>query len=420
MLIRSTKEITNKSTRADGAILRDHNVSLILHLAWQAGEISRIDLARESGLAPSTVSKIVGNLISTGVLHEARVAASASGRPPIVLQCDDSVYKLLGIDLGATHVSVALTNLRGRVLSWQTRTHDVQGDPEGALRLAVELTHAAIAEAGTSLSAVVGAGLGVPSPVDLADPDHLAERILPAWANVRPGAWLSRALGLSVAVENDANLAALAEAWLGAGRGVGTLAYIKVGTGIGAGLIVNGTLLRGANGFAGEIGHTAIDSSGPPCACGLRGCLQSMVGSATVLERTRALVRSGRVSSVMHQSPMTLTGVAMAAAEGDPVAIEVVEACGHHLGLAIANLFNLLNPSLVLLGGGLTAAGEQLLRPLREAISARTLWASLTQAEVRISALGPQATALGAATLVLQAALADPRMFSRNQSKPPA
>lgn len=415
MLIRSPKEITPRGTRADGASLRDHNLSLVLHLAWRAGEISRIDLARESGLAPSTVSKIVGNLLDMGLLSESHVTTSAGGRPPIALHIDESQFLLLGIDLGATHVSVALTDLRGRVRSWQTRMHNVQQDPWGSLHLAVELTHAAIAEAGASLASVVGAGLGVPSPIDLADPDHLSERILPAWAGVRPGAWLSRELGLSVLMDNDANLAALAEAWLGAGRGVSTLAYIKVGTGIGAGLIVNGELLRGANGFAGEIGHTAIDSSGPPCGCGLRGCLQAMVGSATVLAQTRALLQAGRVSEILDQDAMTLAGVATAASQGDPVAIEVVEACGRHLGVAIANLFNLLNPSLVLLGGGLTAAGDHLLRPLREAIGARTLWASLARAEVTISELGPRATALGAATLVLRSALADPTMFTRHQ-----
>ena len=421
MLVRAPNEITPRGTRADGASVRDHNMSLVLHLAWQAGEISRIDLARESGLAPSTVSKIVGNLLEMQLLRETDVTRTAGtraagGRPPIVLSIDERVYLLLGIDLGATHVSVVLTNLRGEALGWQTRPHDVRGDPEGSLKLAVQLTHDALAEAGASLSAVVGAGLGVPSPIDLADPDHLAERILPAWAGVRPGAWLADALGLSVLVENDANLCALAESWLGAGREVSTLAFIKVGTGIGAGLIVEGDLLRGANGFAGEIGHTAIDSSGPPCVCGLDGCLQAMVGSARVLEHTADLIQSGRSSVVSDMHPLTLAGVAAAAADGDPVAIEVVASCGRHLGVAIANLFNLINPSLVLLGGGLTAAGDQLLSPLRDAIAARALWASLARAEVAISALGARATALGAATLVLRAALADPSMFTEHQS----
>lgn len=395
--------------------MRDHNTSLVLELAWKAGEISRIDLARESGLAPSTVSKIVGNLLDMKIIRESHVTRTAGGRPPMVLTFDERRHLILGIDLGATHVTVVLTNLRGAVLAWRTRLHDVRGDPDGSLILAREQALEVVAEVGSSMEAVVGVGLGVPSPIDLADPDQVSARILPAWANVRPGAWLAQELGLSVLVDNDANLAALAEAWLGAGRGVSTLAYIKVGTGIGAGLIVEGELLRGANGFAGEIGHTAIDSSGPPCECGLHGCLQAMVGSASVLHHVDSLLQAGRPSVVAGLKPLTLAGVATAAAEGDPVAIEVVEACGRHLGVAIANLFNLINPSLVLLGGGLTAAGDHLLRPLREAIGTRALWASLAQAEVSISALGPQATALGAATLVLRAALADPSMFTRAQ-----
>ena len=398
--------------RADAARVRAHNTSVILHHAWEEGEISRVELARRSGLARSTVSGIVAELVDIEVLNESHVARSSGGRPPIVLQFDGDHYRLLGIDFGATHVSVALTDLRGGVLAWRSRLHPVQKDPEGTLGLALVLVGQVLGEAGAGLDDVVGIGLGVPSPVDHDDPDHLSERILPAWETVRPGSWLSRRLDLPVFVENDANLGALAEAWLGAGRTHPSLAFIKLGTGVGAGLVVNGEVFRGAHGFAGEIGHTAIDSTGPRCACGLHGCLQVLVGSEAILTGVQERIDAGASTALASRGPLTLQALALAAVEGDALARDAVAEAGRYLGIAVANLFNLMNPSLVVLGGSLSAAGDLLLEPLRDAIRARALWASIAQADVLVGTLGEQTAALGAATLVLRAALANPTMFT--------
>ncbi len=421
MLFRTPKKITDHAgqRRADNTRMRDHNTTLLLQMAWWAGEISRIDLSRRSGLAPSTVSSIVGRLLDQGLLHESHAKRTRGGRPPIVLRFDDDRFQLLGIDMGATHVSVALTNLRGRVLAWRSSPHAMQPDPAGTLALIEEQVAAVLDEHGSTLASVVGAGLAVPSPVDSQDPDGLSERILPAWAGIRPAASLRERLGIPVFIGNDANLCALAEAWLGSGREADTLAFIKLGTGIGAGLIVEGEMLRGANGFAGEIGHTAIDSSGPTCECGLKGCLQAMVGSAAIQQRVRLGLEQGQDSALAEIDHPSLKAIALAAAAGDPLATAAVAEAGRHLGTAIANLFNLVNPSLVLLGGGLTAAGDTLLDPLREAIRARTLWASLANADIAIGGLGDRTAALGAATLVLRAALADPAIFTeRNHTLP--
>jgi predicted NBD/HSP70 family sugar kinase len=422
MLFRSSKKRMSSPSpeRATGARMRSHNVSMLLHLAWSEGEISRIDLARQSG---STVSKIVGELLEMGLVRESHSARTAGGRPPIVLRFDDDRYQLIGVDLGATHVSVALTNLRGVVLAWRSVPHPVQADPHGTLRRVLELVHETLAEVGVGLEGVMGLGLGVPSPVDPEDPDRLSERILPAWDGVRPATFLEEELGIPVFMENDANVSALAEAWLGAGREVGTLAFIKLGTGVGAGLFVDGEVIRGANGFAGEIGHTAIDSSGPRCTCGLRGCLQAMVGSAAILDRVRVLLGE-MPGSTLEPSQLSLVEVGRAARRGDPAASEAVRETARSLGIAIANLFNLVNPSLVVLGGGLTVAGETLLDPLRHAIRERALWAAIARAEVVIGELGERTAALGATILVLRAALADPSMFidppARVAGHPPA
>jgi len=382
--------------------MRSHNTALLLHLAWQAGEISRADLVRETGLAPSTVSGVVSELIERGLMRESHAARTTGGRPPIVLRFDEERFHLLGVDLGATHISLALTNLRAQIVAWRTVDHPVRSDPHGALERVVALVGEVLAETGVGLDAVLGLGLGVPSPVDPARPDNLSPRILPAWEGVHPAAWLAERLQIPVRVDNDANLCALAEAWHGAGKEQPSVAYIKLGTGVGAGFILHGDILHGANGFAGEIGHTAIDSSGPQCSCGLRGCLQTLVGSAAVIERAGPDPKG---------KPRSLAQVARAAALGEPAALDAVQHAGRHLGAAIANLFNLLNPSVVVLGGGLTAAGEPLLQALRESVRERPLWAALASADVVLSELGDRTAALGAATLLLQAVLHEPDAF---------
>ena len=247
--------------------MRAHNTSMLLHCLCAEEPISRASLSRRLGLSRSTVSGIVGELLDAGLVEESHVAASRGGRPPIALKvCRDRLH-LLGVELGASHVMVVRTNLQGELQETKGAAFPVQHDPEGALRL-VERLLGEVAD-GEQGSAIAGVGLAVPSPLDPARPGLLSERILPAWQGVQPAARLTEALGLPVYMDNDANLGALAEARWGAGAGVSDFAYIKVATGVGAGLIIGGEIYRGAAGIAGEIGHTAIDPDGPQCRCGL-------------------------------------------------------------------------------------------------------------------------------------------------------
>lgn len=394
--------------------MRSHNLALLLHLAWSEREVSRIDLVRRTGLAPSTVSKLVAELIEGGLLYESHAAPTGGGRPPIVLRFADDRNHLLGVDLGATHVSVALTNLRGAVRGWRTARHPVREDPEGSLALALALARELVGAAEGGLGAVIGLGVSVPSPVDPSAPDTLSRPILPAWHGVHPGARLGGALGLPVWVDNDANLGALAEAWHGAGRGARSLAFLKLGTGIGAGLVVDGEILRGHSGFAGEIAHTSLDPNGPACVCGLRGCLQVLAGAGATVRRAERLLAEGRPSALRPGAH--LGEIAHAAAAGDAVALEAVGHSAAWLARSMANLFNLVNPALIVVGGALTEAGPVLLEPLRDAIGARAAWAGVEPAEVVITSFGDQVAALGAATLVLRAALEDPTLVT---ARPP-
>ena len=382
----------------------------VLRLIWRERQISRAEIARRTGLSRSTVTEIVRDLLQTALVAEVGTGRSRGGRRPIVLEFQDDAYAILGVDIGATHVAVALTDLRGRVLAWNEATHPVRRDPEGTRALIVKLCDACLATEKNGTQQLIGIGVGVPSPVDPGDPYGLSEVVLPEWHGRSGLEGLHGNYGLPVLVDNDANLGALAERWWGAGREVEDFAYVKLATGIGLGHILGGEIYRGAAGFAGEIGHLAIDPHGEPCVCGLRGCLATFVGSNALVARAQGLIAE-HPDSVLTGEALTIAAIEDAALAGDRLGLQIVREAAEYLGIAVAGLLNLNNPSMVILGGGLVRVGELLLKPLREAVRSRTLVSSVAAADIRASELGPQAPAVGAATLVLDAALNDPRLF---------
>ena len=403
--------------KLDAAGVRAQNQRLLLNMVWTERTISRAEIARVTGLSRSTVSDIVNDLLDTGLVSFRGAGDSQGGRRPIMVGFDDDALALVGVDVGASHVGVATTNLRGKVHRWVERPHPVRDDPEGTLRLIEELVLAVLAEDATPLSRVLGIGVGVASPVDPAAPRDLSPIVLPRWKGYDLPAHLERVFGRPVLIENDANLGALAEHWWGAGRDGRDLAYIKVATGIGSGHIVRGQIYRGARGVAGEIGHIAIDPNGPPCVCGLDGCLSTLVGSEVLVTQARQQLAAGR-SSAMDADHLSIDALVTSALQGDGVAREVIERAGRNLGTATASLINLLNPATVVFGGSLTRAGDVLLGPLRETLRRRTLWLALDDANIVSSALGGSEIAVGAATLVLEAALDDPSRFPKVPASP--
>lgn len=388
---------------------------LVLRQIWTQRTISRADIARHTALSRSTVSDIVAYLLTTGLVAEAGVGASSGGRPAIMLAFQDDARVILGVDIGATHVAVALTDLRGHVLAWHHRPHPVQADPDGTRALVTDLCSSCLAQWGGHPQRLVGIGVALPSPIDPQHPGRVSDLALPQWRGHHGMQKLQQTFGVPVMVDNDANLGALAEHWWGAGRGIDDFAYIKMATGIGSGHIIGGRLFRGASGVAGEIGHLAIDPRGEPCVCGNRGCLGTLVGAQALIARAKALRAdypdSLLATGALASGDITIAAIEDAALADDPLALEVVSEAARHLGIAVAGMLNLMNPSVVILGGGLSRLDDLLLRPLRETVLRRTFVSSLVASEIRATELGPRAIAVGAATLVLDSALRDPSRF---------
>ncbi len=401
-----------KHRRAARAVLAsDHDLTTtVLDLVWKRREVSRAEIARHTGRSRSTISEVVARLLDTGLVEEVGSGESRGGRRPILIGFRDEGGVILGVDLGATHVSVILTDLRGSVLAWHDRAYPVRTDPGGAGKLVVALCRDCLAEWKGNAGLLMGIGVAVPSPVDPESPDRVLERIHPAWRGRAILDRLDAAFGAPVFVDNDANLGAVAERWWGKALGVDDFLYLKVATGVGAGLMIGGEIYRGSTGVAGEIGHIVVDPRGPECVCGSHGCLATFVGTEALVERTRDLFPSFPTSALAGMD-LNIKAIEDAALKDDPVALRVVHEAAHHLGIALAGVLNLLNPGSVVVGGSLARAGDRLLVPLREAVLRRTLVTSAAAAEIAVSELGPRVTALGAATHVLVAALADPTLF---------
>lgn len=376
----------------------------LLRRVWEEREVSRAELARELGLSRSTVTELVPALLATTLVAEAGAGVSSGGRRPILLRFQDDAFGILGVDMGATHVTVVLADLRGHVLAAQHRDHPVQDDPEGTRALIAELCEAALAAAALPRGRLLGIGVAVPSPVDPRHPERLHPLTLPAWRQEHRLGELRQRFGALVMIDNDANLGAVAEHWWGAARGIDDFTYLKLAHGVGAGHYVEGRIYRGATGVAGEAGHLSIDPRGPRCNCGNRGCLWTYVGVPHLMERVRTQ-RADHPTSPLHGAPLTLSALLQATLAEDPLAVRVVQEAGGHLGVAIVNLLNLFNPAAVIVGGSLARLGERVLAPIRQVIGERTFASAAMPVLLRTSELGEQSVAVGAATLVLDSLL---------------
>lgn len=387
--------------RAAGA--RPLNVQ-ILQLLWRERELSRADIAQRLGVSRSTVSEVVARLLSSDLVNEVGHAPSRGGRRPIVLRFEDDAFCILGVEMGAAHVSVALTNLRGTLLASEHRVHPVQTDPEGTRRLILELCRGCLERRALPEQALLGIGVGVPSPVTAEHPDALSPTVLPEWRG-RAGLLESLApLGGRVMIDNDANLGARVEAWTGSGPEFDDLVFIKVATGVGSGRFVDGTIARGATSQAGEISHLVIDPHGALCECGQRGCLSTRVSRPALIARANELLREHPQSDLVR-GELTIDTLVDAALAGDPVGRAIAEDAAGALAAAIAVTIRLIDPGAIVIGGGIARLGDVLLDPIRAAFDGAPPARATAPAVIRVSRLGRETVAVGAATMILQSAL---------------
>ncbi|MFD5417732.1 ROK family protein [Streptomyces sp. NPDC127069] len=365
------------------------NLERVVRAVRLAGSLTQAEIARTTGLSAATVSNIVRELKEGGTVEVTDTSAGGRRARSVSLSGDAGI--VIGVDFGHTHLRVAVGNLAHQVLAEESEPLDVDASWVDGFDRAEALVGRLVQQVGVARDKVIGVGLGVPGPIDVESGTLGSTAILPGWAGINPRQELSQRLGVPVYVDNDANLGALGELVWGSGRGVRDLAYIKVASGVGAGLVINGQIYRGPGGTAGEIGHITLDESGPVCRCGNRGCLETFAAARYVLPLLQG----------SHGPELTMEKVVELAREGDPGCRRVISDVGRHVGSGVASLCNLLNPSRIVLGGSLAEAGELVLAPIRESVGRYAIPSAARQLSVLTGSLGGRAEVLGALALVL-------------------
>ena len=307
-----------------------------------------------------------------------------------------------GVDLGGTTINIGLVSPDGRILAQQHCASEVANGVGPVLDQIAKIIHKLKEEVDSSIS-VKSLGIGVAGKVDFKKGLLREATNLSNWIDVKLGDELSKRLGMDVVVDNDANVAALGEHAFGAGRGINEMLMITLGTGVGGGLILGGKIYRGADGVAGEFGHTVIQQDGPICSCGRRGCVESFVGVKAILQIARAKLASRGDSSLHHIEIENITpkDISLSAQEGDRLAIEIFCEVGTYLGIGIANVANFLNIERVVVGGGVAKAGDFILEPARTSLKQRALKVPGETVKVVPAALGDSAGLVGAARLAM-------------------
>lgn len=371
--------------------MRDLNTSLVVNFVKTEGPISRADVARLSHLTPATVSSIVAPLLRQGILSEVAIGPSRGGRPPVLLHLNPKAGYVIGIKLRENGLTTVLTDLDTEVIYSAESTAELSRRPEVALHAIEEAVKAAIAQSKVQRKQVVGVGIGLAGVIDSEHGTCRYSHLL-GWQDVQLRDPLRRALKLPIWIDNDVNTLAVAEKWFGAGQDHQHFLTVSLGRGIGLGIVVDRKIYRGAQGGAGELGHTVIDPKGPLCQCGRRGCLEALVGERALEARATALM--GR--------PVTWRDLLLLAAEGEPAVNQTLEEAGRQIGRALVNLVALFSPELVILSGEGVQLGAPLIQPIKEAIRTGTFGDIGRDVEVVVQKWGDEAWAIGAATLVLR------------------
>jgi glucokinase len=353
---------------------------------------TRAELALTTGLARSTVASRIDALISSGLVGPAGEATSSGGRPPSRFAFKPAARAVLAVDVGATHVILAVTDLGGTILTERRLAQDVAEGPEAVLGRIVAEATSLLTETGRAPGDLAGIGIGLPGPVEHATGMPVKPPIMPGWDGFDVVRYVQRSLPVPVLVDNDVNIMALGERTAHWPEHDNFL-FIKVATGIGAGIISSGELQRGANGTAGDLGHVRVPRGDEVlCRCGNYGCLEALASGPAVAH------------SLAAQGLMAENGadVLRLVAAGNLPAIQALRQAGRDVGDVLATVVNLLNPSVIVIGGSLGQAGEHLMAGVREVVYRRSLPLATTHLRIGLSMAGDQAAVLGASQMVTQ------------------
>jgi glucokinase-like ROK family protein len=365
--------------------------------------VSRARLIEALDSSRGKISSEVARLVEKGLLAEKGLAQSYGGRRSSLLGIPPSAGLIAAVDIGATSIDVALTTLGGELLARRGEPADVRDGPLPTLDRVKLLLSELLDEQAANARDVLAIGVGVPGPVEQASGLLTVPPIMPGWDRFPIREAFAGEYAAPVFVDNDVNVMALGEHWGGVAKGVDDMIFVKIGTGIGSGIIIGGRLHRGTQGCAGDFGHICVDPAGPLCSCGNAGCLEAMAAAPAIVLQAERCAREGESPLLMallrEKGELTMKDVGEAARRGDYCALTIVRKSGRLIGQTLASAVNVLNPSMIVIGGGVSRVGNALLAEVRSAIYQRSLPLATRNLPRDMSALDDVAGVVGASAM---------------------
>lgn len=389
------------------------NLSVVLSQIRLRGPISRTELADLTELTSATITNVVNHLERLNLVTESgRVVSRGGGRNRVLLTLNNAAYRTVGVEISRHYVDAVLVDLAGHVVASAHEEFEQGEGPRQIISRVVRMVKGLIQESGTH--PVVACGIGVPGPVNTADGVVISPPNFPGWRWLPLRDQVASQINLPVYIDDDAKTAALGESWFGAGRNVDSMVYLAVGTGIGAGVIVDGVLYRGTHELAGQIGHITLDVNGPRCECNNIGCLEVLASIPALVGTVRARLDAGEESELKwahSNGALSIEAICEAVASADPLATDVMERGIQYLGAGLINLVNLYDPQMIVMGGRLVRLFDSLIPRLRRFVRERAYSFAAESVTIVPATLRARASAVGAATLALEQLFHDPAAF---------
>ena len=382
---------------------------IMAQIRAEARPVSRARLNDALDSSRGKISAEVGQLLEAGLLAEEGFADSEGGRRSSLLVIPRAAGFIVAIDIGATSIDVALTTLGSELVAQKSELADVRDGPWPIIGRVKALLAELLEDNGARSQDVLAIGVGVPGPVEQASGLLTAPPIMPGWDRFSVRETFAGEYAAPVFLDNDANVMALGEHWGGVAKGVDDMNFVKIGTGIGSGIILGGRLHRGAQGCAGDFGHICVDPEGPLCLCGNTGCLEAMAAAPAIVLEAEKCAREGNspllTTVLQERGELSMKDVGEAARRGDYCALTTIRRSGRLIGQTLASSVNVLNPSMIVIGGGVSRLGHALLAEVRSAVYQRSLPLATRNLPILMSKLGNMAGVVGASVMAAEGVL---------------
>lgn len=393
--------------RVDKYTMARMNKRMVLESIRESGSINKAEIARQTDLSIPTVMKITDDLVGTGLVRSRGKQESVSGKRPEMFEFAQDAFYSVGVDVGPTKLIAVVMDFGGHILARRQAPTGALIPAKGVVQRIAGLIHQVVEESGVPSERLLGVGLGVPGILDTE-----AGRVLFSpnfhWENVEIARPLEQLMGggLYIKMENSNRALALGEQFFGAGAGHEYFICVNLGYGIGSAVIENGAFYTGSSGTSGEVGHITVEKDGPLCTCGNSGCLEAVASGRAIAQQAKNLISGGVPTSILDLAGGNIEEIEAktvfeAARRGDPAARELVRKAGEYIGIGLANYINLLDPEKIILAGGMS--GEEILTgEIQRVVKVRQMRFAGRKVKIRPSALGGNATSIGAATLILR------------------